>query len=151
MSTTNRKTVYLILFLLIGIMSGCEKEETSKEQEPTQPEYIYSSGGIWNGTLLNSSQTFKFTFTANGALEISNVYYDDFHRAYTRVTTYASWGIISETDTYFLKANNGTFVDHDGRTLKNQNDSYPFIKNSDTNLSLDYYSNGFNLSLIKSN
>lgn len=156
-----KKVTYLItvLFALALMSISCENEEPEIEQEKTQPEYLYSNGGIWEGFIKYeepAQQYFKIVFKRDGEFRITRKSTNEWGTTSTISDgRYESWYVVKdvdEEDRYELYYNNGTVVVFEGeRTDYHKSDIKPFLRLSDDSYIWDYYSSGTDIEMNKLN
>lgn len=131
--------IFLIGMLLLNLTS-CQKDDNQEipsEPTQTQPEYLYSNNGNWQGYVpltptLSYAHSYELIFQQNGTLTINETSYSSPGGTYKFKTTYSKWGVISVEDHFELKAENGTYISYwDNRTVNNVSESIPFKKISD--------------------
>jgi hypothetical protein len=128
-------TVVLFAFIL-ALLISCKKEETIQE---SQPEFLYSEGGTWDGKIEDGTHKLLFVFNKDGVLSETRSFISSTGKWLTDNTEYSKWRIVNENGISTLVKEGGRTNKYDGRVFYNVTGSSFIIKTSETSMDMDYY------------
>jgi uncharacterized protein (TIGR02145 family) len=109
-----------ILFgMLMLNLTSCQKvdnQETPAVPQQSQPEYLYSNNGIWQGYFPLNPQpssdvlSWKFIFQKNGTLTNNSTSFSSVGDQYNHSVTYQKWGVITNGDHFELITDDETTI-----------------------------------------
>jgi len=108
-----------LLGMIILNFTNCQKAdnpEIPEEPQQTQPEYLYSNSGIWQGYFplnpepLKDVLAWEFIFQKNGTLTINSTSFSAVGDQYSHTRTCQSWGVIENDDHFEIITSDGDLI-----------------------------------------